>query len=74
MSEQPYEQVIDSLNQLSQVARQLGCKLPSPFMTLAFAGCPTLTEFKLSDKGLIDVTAGQLIPLELNGSGSISTR
>ena len=65
MSEQPYEQVINGLNQLSQSARQLGCDLPSPFMTLAFAGCPTLTEFKLSDKGLIDVTAGKLIPLEL---------
>ncbi|MDJ0708193.1 MAG: adenine deaminase, partial [Leptolyngbyaceae cyanobacterium MO_188.B28] len=65
MSEQPYEQVINELNQLSQSARQLGCDLPSPFMTLAFAGCPTLTEFKLSDKGLIDVTAGKLVPLEL---------
>jgi adenine deaminase len=65
MSQAPYGQVIADLNRLSQVARTLGCDLPSPFMTLAFAGCPTLTEFKLSDKGLIDVTGGRLVPLEL---------
>jgi adenine deaminase len=35
-------------------------------MTLAFAACPTLTELKLSDKGLIDVRAGRLLPLELD--------
>jgi adenine deaminase len=64
MSEEPYEQVIEQLNRLTQIAHTLGCELPSPFMTLAFAGCPTLTEFKLSDKGLIDVTAGKLVPLE----------
>jgi adenine deaminase len=65
MSEEPYEQVIEQLNRLTQIAHTLGCELPSPFMTLAFAGCPTLTEFKLSDKGLIDVTAGKLVSLEL---------
>ena len=66
MSEQPYELVIKELQKLSQVARTLGCDLPSPFMTLAFAACPTLTELKLSDKGLINVTANRLIPLEMS--------
>ena len=32
-------------------------------MTLSFAGCLTLTEFKLSDKELIDVLAGKLVSL-----------
>lgn len=68
MSEQPYEQVIEELHKLSQAAKALGCDLPSPFMTLAFAACPTLTEFKLSDKGLIDVNAGCLIPLAVDGT------
>lgn len=65
MSQQAYEAVIDGLNRLAEVAQALGCGLPSPFMTLAFAACPTLTEFKLSDKGLIDVRAGRLVPLEV---------
>ncbi|HIK45924.1 MAG TPA: adenine deaminase, partial [Leptolyngbyaceae cyanobacterium M65_K2018_010] len=65
MSDQPYERVIEHLDQISQVAQSLGCDLPSPFMTLAFAGCPPLTELKLSDQGLIDVIAGRLVPLEI---------
>jgi len=53
------------LDRLSEAAKAIGCDLPSPFMTLAFAACPTLTEFKLSDKGLIDICAGKLVPLEV---------
>jgi adenine deaminase len=66
MSSLPYEQVIEGLERLGEAAAGLGCRLPSPFMTLAFAACPTLTEIKLSDRGLIDVRAGRLLPLELD--------
>ena len=66
MSQEPYEQAIADLEVLSNVAQEIGCALPSPFMTLAFAACPTLTEFKLSDKGLIDICAGKLVPLEIS--------
>ena len=65
MSQEPYEQAIANLEILSNVAQEIGCDLPSPFMTLAFAACPTLTEFKLSDKGLIDICAGKLVGLEV---------
>lgn len=65
MSQKAYEEVIKDLDRLSEVAQVIGCDLPSPFMTLAFAACPTLTEFKLSDKGLIDICAGKLMPLEI---------
>ncbi|MDJ0688573.1 MAG: adenine deaminase [Xenococcaceae cyanobacterium MO_188.B32] len=65
MSQEPYERAIDDLEVLSNVAKEIGCDLPSPFMTLAFSACPTLTEFKLSDKGLIDICAGKLVALEV---------
>jgi adenine deaminase len=65
MSPKAYEEVINDLDRLSEAAKAIGCDLPSPFMTLAFAACPTLTEFKLSDKGLIDICAGKLMPLEV---------
>ena len=65
MSPKAYEEVITDLDRLSDAAKAIGCGLSSPFMTLAFAACPTLTEFKLSDKGLIDVCAGKLVPLEV---------
>ncbi len=66
MSQEPYEQAISDLEVLSNVAQKIGCNLPSPFMTLAFSACPTLTEFKLSDKGLIDICAGKLVALEVD--------
>ncbi len=65
MTSIPYEKAIEKLDSISSAASKLGCKIPSPLMTLAFAGCPTLVEFKLSDKGLIRVTEGKLVPLEV---------
>lgn len=65
MSPEPYEKVIAALEKINEVAKEIGCGLPSPIMTLAFAGCPTLIEFKLSDKGLIDIVAGKLVTLEI---------
>ncbi len=66
MSPEPYEQTIQALEAISKAAKDLGCPLPSPLMTLAFAGCPTLVKFKLSDKGLIRITQGTLVPLEVD--------
>lgn len=65
ISQEPYDKIVATLEKLSDAAKELGCKLTSPFMTLAFAGCPTLTEFKLSDKGLIDILTGKIVPLEI---------
>ena len=65
MTNIPYEDTIKKLGRINEAAAKLGCKLPSPLMTLAFAGCPTLVEFKLSDKGLIRINEGKLVPLEI---------
>lgn len=65
MTAVPYEDTIRRLEEISAALRGLGCKLPSPLMTLAFAGCPTLIEFKLSDKGLIRIGEGKLVSLEV---------
>jgi adenine deaminase len=65
MSQESYEKTAAKLEKLYEVAKEFGCLLPSPFMTLAFVGCPALTKLKLSDKGLIDVIAGKIVALEL---------
>jgi adenine deaminase len=65
VSPEPYEKVIAGLEKIHTATRKIGCKLPSPFMTLAFAGCPTLTKFKISDKGLIDTLGRKVVPLEV---------
>lgn len=65
MSDSPYEETITKLEQLRSQTKELGCKLSSPFMTLAFTGCPTLTSFKISDKGLVDVPNEKVLPYEV---------
>jgi len=65
VSQDPYEKVVADLEKIHYVTRKIGCELPSPFMTLAFAGCPTLTKFKISDKGLIDTLGRKIVPLEV---------
>lgn len=66
VSGDPYEKVVADLEKIHHATRKIGCELPSPFMTLAFAGCPTLTKFKISDKGLIDTWGRKIVPLEVD--------
>jgi len=66
VSQDPYEKVVADLEKIHYATRKIGCKLPSPFMTLAFAGCPTLTKLKISDKGLIDTLGRKIVPLEVS--------
>lgn len=48
---------------LEHAARHLGCKLPSPFMTLSFLALPVIPELRLTDRGLVDVNAFDLVDL-----------
>lgn len=58
----PHE-VIRQLQRLNAAAAALGCKLPSPFMTLSFVSLPTVPELGLTDLGLIDVPNRRIIPV-----------
>jgi adenine deaminase len=51
------------LEALLIAAKDLGCKLPDPFMTLSFLSLPVIPELKLTDKGLVDVNQFKLVPL-----------
>lgn len=42
-------------------AKQLGCQLSAPFMTLSFMGLLVIPALKLSDKGLFDGTTFQFV-------------
>ena len=52
-----------ALDDLDAAAAALGGRLASPFMTLSFLGLPVIPSLRLTDKGLVDVTAGRLVPL-----------
>jgi adenine deaminase len=41
----------------------MGCKLEEPFMALSFLALPVIPEFKITDKGLVDVTRFEIVPL-----------
>lgn len=65
MSECTAEELMVQLNAMNAAAASIGCTLPAPFMTLSFISLPTVPELGLTDLGLVDVLAHELIPVEL---------
>jgi adenine deaminase len=49
--------------QLDALAKQLGCQLRAPFMTLSFMALLVIPELKLSDLGLFDGKRFEFVPL-----------
>ncbi|MDI9342509.1 MAG: adenine deaminase [Sediminibacterium sp.] len=54
MSPQPAEEVAARYLQLDQRAKELGCTLKAPYMSLSFMALLVIPELKMSDKGLFD--------------------
>ncbi|OCW59216.1 adenine deaminase [Hoeflea olei] len=61
MSELPYEAVRETLVPLRAAARALGGTLEEPFLQLAFLPLPVIPHLKISDRGMIDVDAFEII-------------
>ncbi len=55
ISEMNYEEVVQGMEHLNQLARELGISLVNPFMKLSILALPTVPELGLTDMGLIDV-------------------
>lgn len=64
VSDQPLERVIEGISALNASARNLGCELDSPFMTLSFLSLSPIPELKLTDRGLIDAVNLRVVALE----------
>jgi adenine deaminase len=43
--------------------RELGCEFPAPFQTLSFLALSVIPKLKITDRGLIDVEAFDVVPL-----------
>ena len=65
MSEKPAEEVMSRLDVLNEQARDLGCEMDAPFMSLSFVSLPTVPDLGLTDLGLVDVLSHKLIELEV---------
>jgi len=63
MSDQPVEVVACQMEQLHQVLKSCGCNLNNAFMTFSLLALPVIPQLRLSDLGLIDVDASELVPL-----------
>jgi adenine deaminase len=63
MSDQPAEKVRDQLGSLLASAREFGATLPDPFMTMSFMALEVIPSLKLTDRGLVDVEEGRIVPL-----------
>jgi hypothetical protein len=74
MSDQPYETVRETLIPLRKAAKSLGGTLDEPFLQLAFLPLPVIPHLKISDRGMIDVDAFEIIdpywPGQKDGSTS----
>jgi adenine deaminase len=55
MSLEPFETVQRDLGALRTVVQSMGCRLPEPFLLLAFLALPVIPHLKITDFGLVDV-------------------
>jgi len=61
LSDAPLEAVVARLEELESTALSLGVSLPAPFAALSFLALPVIPELRLTDLGLVDVTAARLL-------------
>ncbi len=65
MSIQKGEKTAAAYSALVSMAREMGSRLTSPFMSLSFMALLVIPSLKLSDKGLFDGEEFRFIPLEI---------
>ena len=63
MSPLPVEEVAKQVGRLNGAAKDLGCSIPDPFMTMSFLALPVIPKLKLTDRGLVDVGRFDFVPV-----------
>lgn len=64
ISNEKASNVIEAYKVLNEKVHQIGCNLNSAFMTMSFMALLVIPKFKISDKGLFDVSEFKLTALE----------
>jgi adenine deaminase len=66
LSELPFEEVAAGSSRLDEAAHaDLGATYPAPFMAMSFLALTVLPELRITDRGLVDVTRFERVPLSL---------
>jgi len=63
MSDQPLAAVHSRMHSMEQRLAGMGVTMNAPFMTLSFLALSVIPELKITDRGLVDVTRFELVPL-----------
>lgn len=63
MSDRPLAAVYDRMDTVIAAAHALGSTLEDPFMALGFLALPVIPALKITDRGLVDVEAFQVVDL-----------
>ena len=66
MNDKPVEEMSAIVEGLSTAWKQIGCNMVSPFMTMALISLACLPALRLTDRGLVDCTTFQFVPLFLS--------
>ena len=61
LSVRPVEEVALKFEELHKTIKDMGCRLPAPFITHSFIALPVIPELRLTDRGLFDVGQYELI-------------
>lgn len=64
MTDRSLSETRAELYRLDEVALELGCTLPAPYMALSFLGLAVVPELRLTDLGLVDVPQGRIVPFQ----------
>jgi len=63
MSTDSLQDITETLFKLKQFADVMKIKTENPFMLLSFLALPVIPALKITDRGLVDVTTFQMVPL-----------
>lgn len=63
MNDKPVEEMSETVANLQKAWDEIGCTMPSPFMTMALISLACLPELRLTDRGLVDCTQFAFVPL-----------
>ncbi len=63
MTTEKPEVIATKLREMDEYIDNMGVKISSPFMALSFLALPVIPHLKLTDKGLVDVDAFEMVPV-----------
>lgn len=63
MSDQPFPETARALRSVNTEAHRLGVRPAHPFSALSFLALPVIPKLRLTDRGLVDVARGRIVPL-----------